>query len=112
MRLVDPGCDRLPSLLGDLELHWPVRLVLHDHGARQDCLALGDIQDAQAHQITATQLAINSEVEQRQITSFFGKLEPYSDGPDLFEFQRSFLINEPAFVPRSRRPGNFSMGFP
>jgi len=43
MRLLHPGCDRLPSLLGDLELNWPVHLVLHDHGTRQNRLALGDI---------------------------------------------------------------------
>ena len=62
--------DRLPSLLGDLELHWPVRLVLHNHGARQDRLALGDIQDVQAYQVTTTQLAINSEVEHARSRAF------------------------------------------
>jgi hypothetical protein len=33
MRFLDPGCDRLASLIGDFELNWPVRLVLNDHGA-------------------------------------------------------------------------------
>jgi hypothetical protein len=102
-------CGDVATLLGDLELHWAVRLVLHNHGARRDRLALRDIQDAQAYQVTATQLAINSELEQRQITGLFGKLEPYSDRPKLFEFQRSLVTNEPAFVPRNRCPGIFSM---
>jgi hypothetical protein len=49
MRFVDPNCDRLSSLLGNLELHWPVvRLVVHNHGAWQDRPALGNIQNAEA----------------------------------------------------------------
>jgi hypothetical protein len=89
MRLLDPGGDRLPGLLGDLELHRPVRLVLHDHGARQDRLALGDVQNTQAYQVTAAQVAIYGEIEQRQITGLSGELEPYSDCLDLFHLNRT-----------------------
>jgi hypothetical protein len=83
--------------------------MLHDHGARQNCLALGEVQNTQAYQVTATQLAVYSEIEQHQIADLFGDLEPYSDRSDLFELQRRLLANEPAFVPRHRRLGIFNM---
>lgn len=68
-----------------------MRLVLHDHGARQDRLALDDIKNVQACQNTAAQLAIHSKIEQCQIAHLFRELEPYPDGPDLFEFQWCLL---------------------
>jgi hypothetical protein len=39
-------------LLRDLELDRPLRLLLHDHGARRNPVTVADIADAQLHQIT------------------------------------------------------------
>jgi hypothetical protein len=94
MRLPDPGCYRLSSLPGDFELHWPVRLVLHDHGAWQDCLTLGDIKNAQGYQITATQLAIYSELNH-------AKLRTFASIWSLIRMARISLSFNGAFWPRS-----------
>jgi len=44
---------------------------------------------------------LNGKIEQRKVASSPLKLKPNADGPDLLEFQRAFLANEPALIPRS-----------
>ena len=43
MRRADPSRNRIARLLGDLKLHRPLRLLLHDHRARGDMTALDHI---------------------------------------------------------------------
>ena len=64
MRLLDPSCDRLARLLGDLELHGLLRLLLHNNRASGDMTLLNHIVDAKSDQITPAQFAIDGEVEQ------------------------------------------------
>jgi len=66
--LLDPLLHGISSRLGDLELHGPLRLVLHDDGARCHLVAVTDVPHFQADEVTASQLAIDAEVEQRQLT--------------------------------------------
>jgi hypothetical protein len=42
-----------------------------------------DVSDLEAHQVAATQLAINGEVEQRQLASPLSNFEADSDRPDV-----------------------------
>jgi len=44
---------------------------------------------AQLHEITAAKLAINAEVEQRQISSAALYLKPDADGPDVLDLERA-----------------------
>ena len=53
--------------------------LLHDHGPLPDASSNRDVADPQGHQITATELAVNGHVEQRQIAYLFIELE---QGPD------------------------------
>ena len=46
--------------LGDLKLHRVLGLLLHDHRAGRDPPGLGYVPDAQRHQVTAAQLAVDS----------------------------------------------------
>jgi hypothetical protein len=46
MRLLDPSRDRLARLLGDLELHGPLRLLLHNNRASGDMTPLKHIVNA------------------------------------------------------------------
>ena len=60
----DPGVDRVPCLLGDLELDRALSLLLHDNRPRRNPSALHDIVDAKPDQIAPAQLAVDGEVEQ------------------------------------------------
>jgi hypothetical protein len=66
VRRRDPGGDRLPRLFGDLELHRPLRLLLHDNCTASDATALDDIVNAKPHQIAPAQLTVDGEIEQRK----------------------------------------------
>src|SRR5438093_13185921 len=63
----DPCGYRIPRLLGDLELHWPLCFLLHDNRAASDVTALDHIVDAQRDQITPTQFAVDGKVEQCEV---------------------------------------------
>jgi hypothetical protein len=62
-----PRLNRLTRLLRQLELHGSASFPLHDDGACSDSSALGDITDTQRDKITAAQLAIDAEIEQREV---------------------------------------------
>jgi hypothetical protein len=100
MRRSDPGCDRLPRLLGDLKLDRPLGLLLHDNRTGGDSTSMNHVVDAQPNQVAATQLAADGEVEQRELSCFFCQLQPNPDGPDLFQLQGRLLAEQLAFVPR------------
>jgi len=51
----------------DLELDRPAGLLLLDDGARSDPFAVRDVAHLQGHEVAATQLAVDAQVEQRQI---------------------------------------------
>jgi hypothetical protein len=50
-------------LFSDFELHWPLRLLLHDNGAGRNVTALDYIVDAKSNQIATAQLAVDGEVK-------------------------------------------------
>jgi hypothetical protein len=61
-------------LLRDFELIGPAGLALQDYRAVKDASSLRDVVDAQADQVTATQLAIDSEVKQGKVATTLSKL--------------------------------------
>lgn len=67
IRLFDPRCDRGSGRLGQLELHRPLRLSVHDHGPGQDPVAVHHVANAQVHQITAAKLVVDCQVEHGQV---------------------------------------------
>src|SRR5213080_2171097 len=62
----DPGTDRVPRLFGDLELHWPLGLLLHDNRAWGNMTALEPIADVKPYQVAPPELAVDGEIEQRE----------------------------------------------
>jgi hypothetical protein len=85
MRRRDPRGDRVPRLFSDLKLHRTLGLLLHDDCSGRDVTALHDIVDAKPDQIAPAQLAIDSEVEQREFPGAMIQLQPNPDSPDLFQ---------------------------
>ncbi len=95
----DPGSDRVPRLLGDLELHRPVRLLLHDNRAWGDMTALEHIANVKPHQVAPAQLAVDGEIEQREFPGLMIQLQSNPDGLDLLQLQRRLLADQLPFVP-------------
>jgi hypothetical protein len=58
------------------------------------------VPNVQIQQITATQLAVDRQVEHGQVTNPVSVLEMDSDGPDVLGLERWLLADQPAFVPR------------
>jgi hypothetical protein len=97
-----PGCDGVPCLLGHLELHRSLGLLLHDDCACRDLTALDDIMDTQRDEIAAAQLAIDGEIEKRQLSRSMIQLKAKPNRPDFLWLQRGLLPKQFAFVPRCR----------
>jgi hypothetical protein len=95
----NPGEDRFTSRLCDFELHQPRGLLLYDNRARRDSIAVGDITDAQLHEIAAAQLAVERQVERREFALAIAQLKTNPDSPNVPEFQGRFLSDQFAFVP-------------
>jgi hypothetical protein len=51
----------------DLELDRPAGLLLLDEGAKSDPFAVRDVADLQCHEVAATQIAVDAQIEQRQL---------------------------------------------
>jgi hypothetical protein len=54
--LSSPDGYRVSGLFRDLELNWPMRLLLHDDGSCCDLIAMADVEDAQLEQVTCAKL--------------------------------------------------------
>src|SRR5213593_147553 len=78
----DPPTDRLPRLFGDLELHRPQGLLLHDNRAWGDMTALEHIANVKPHQVAPAQLAVDGEIEQCEFPGLMIQLQSNPDGPD------------------------------
>ena len=88
----------LPGLLGDFEPDRNASLFLPDGGAI-DGVSMGrDVVDLERDDITASQLAVDGEIEHRQVSSTSFDLEFGPDRPDMLWPQRSFApISLPLF---------------
>src|ERR1700722_858584 len=84
-RGADPGSQRLPGVLSDLELHRALGLLLHNYRARSDDISTTYIPHAQPHQITRSQLAVDGEIEECKLTGAVPDLQSYPDRPDVLQ---------------------------
>jgi len=70
-----------------------------------------DVVDSKANEIAAAQLAIDGEIEQRQIALAVLHLKPDTNGPDLFRPKGTLLTNETSFVPCDPRRNAVCLDF-
>ena len=96
----NPREYRSPRVLGYFELNWPPGLVLDDGCAIANAAAGDEVHDLEPNQITAARFAVDREIEQREVAQVVCELEPRSNGPDLPWQERTFLADQPPFVPR------------
>jgi hypothetical protein len=110
------GCDqvfidRLPRLLGEFEPYGPTSFPLA-HGSPLHCMAIrSNVIDPDGNEVATPKLAVDGEIEQRQLSHLSLKLEPGSYGPDMLLPQGRSGSNQPVFVPgvplRAGRSWNF-----
>jgi hypothetical protein len=96
---LNPLRNGRPGAGHDLELDWALGLLLKDHRAGSYLPAVADIRDSQFQQITGSKLAVDRQIEKRQITMSLFYLKSSSDRPNFLQFERQLLSDELAFVP-------------
>ena len=99
-RASNPHQNRFAGRLGNFELDRPLGFLLHDDGARRDAITVGNIPNAQLHQIAAAQFAVDRQIEQGELALTLTEFEAHPDGPNIFELERGFLSDQLALVPR------------
>jgi hypothetical protein len=93
------GQHRLPGLFGDFKPDRPARLPLPDCRAINAYAIGSNLLRQQADDITATQLAVDRQVEKREIAGSVGQLQSGANCPDMFGLQGWFLASQPSLVP-------------
>lgn len=83
------------------ELHRALCLALDHRYPFTNALGFDQIGNSEFDQVATAQLAVDCDVEQRDIAQVPCEFEPRTDCPDLFRQQRAFLSDEEAFVPGS-----------
>jgi hypothetical protein len=58
-----------------------------------------DVIDFEHHEITTTQLTIDSEIKQRQVANAAFDLKPSPDGPDVLGAKRRLRSNDLSLIP-------------
>jgi len=89
----DQSADRHPRLVSDFKLNWPLRLALHDDCSSGHLAAMRYITDPSPDQIAGPQLAVDGEIEPREITNPSSDLQADPDGPDLVALPRRLLAS-------------------
>ena len=102
---LDPGLQGVAGSLRDLELHWALRLVLHDDSARRHLVAVTHVPDLERDKIAAAQLAVDSEVEQGEFAHASFHLEADAQRPDVLELEGRLLPDKLALIPRLAMSG-------
>ena len=88
--------DRRECLLGDPELNRTTRLLLDDGGSIPHAVSGAHIIDAQANEIACSQLAVDAEIEQGEITGRARHFEPHPIRPDVHRYHWTLLTDEDA----------------
>ena len=83
-----------------LKPNWPTRPFLPNSRTIHRVATWGNVIDADSDDIAATQLAVDCQIEKRQIPLLALYLEPHSDRPDVARAQRWLSTDKLALVPR------------
>ena len=81
LTVLHPGSNGALRLMGNLELYGALRFLLHHNTALRGTAGLIDIAHMKRHQVAGPQLAVDREIEQRQIPEISDKLSALSDSP-------------------------------
>src|ERR1700686_5671784 len=107
----NPRRFRRACRLRNLELYRSAGFLLKDEGAGRHALAVADVAYPQLHEIARTELAIDSQVEEGEISTWTGNMKSYANRPYLLKFEWRLLAYELSLVPRLES-GVCSAGLP
>jgi hypothetical protein len=86
--LINPAGNRVTRLRSNLELDGLLRFSLHHDRSTRHEFAMENIAHSQLHEVTGAKLAVDGEVEHRELARSPRELQPYPDRPDVLQFQR------------------------
>jgi hypothetical protein len=94
----NPRGYRRACRLRNLELDRSASFLLKDEGAGRHALAVADVACSQLLEIACTEFAIDSQIEEGEISASTGNLKSYANRPYLLEFEgRLFATSFPLF---------------
>jgi len=96
---IQPSQQARPSVRQQFELNGPSRLLLHHDCPRSDLSAADNVADLHLHQIAAPQLAIDRQIEKRQISWAAALIEVKTDFPDLLWLQSPLCTRDLPGIP-------------
>ncbi len=73
--------------------------MLKDEGSGRHDLTMADVAYTQLHEIAGSEFAIDSQIEECEISASIGDLESYANRPYLFEFEWGLLTHKLSLVP-------------
>jgi hypothetical protein len=85
--LLDQIANRRPGLVGDLELHWPPGLLLHNGGPVLDRSSGDHILHPKSDEVTPSEFAVDPEIEEGEFANLPRHLEPNADGHVLLHLE-------------------------
>jgi hypothetical protein len=106
-----PVLQRGAGLFRDFELDRTASLVLDNCRSVSHKTANGDVIDSKADEIATAKLAVDGEIEHRQIAFAALDLKSDTNGPDFFWSERALLSDKTALVPRRMRMIAFRLDF-
>jgi len=83
--------------------HGALRIALQHDRVRSNVIAVADVADLQRSQVAGPELAVDAEIEERELARPFFHLQSQPDRPDVLGFERGLLPNEFALVPGHAR---------
>ena len=95
-----PLADSAARLLSDLELHRPAGLFLDHCGSIANSPADEHVIYRQQYEVTAPELAVDRQIEHREIALSALQLEADSNRPNILRLQGTLLADQASFVPR------------
>src|SRR5687768_12248348 len=95
----DPLGQRVARRFSDFELHRALGFLLHDDRAVAHALAMANVTDLEPDEIARAQLAVDCQVEKRELAGAARHLEAYPRCPDFLELEWRFLAGELSLVP-------------
>lgn len=73
--------------------------MLHDQRSRSDLIATADVKEVEGHPAASAKLAVNSQMEERQLPHPVFHLQSHAERSDVSGLERCFLTNNRAFGP-------------
>lgn len=101
---LEPFKEARASIFHQFKLNRPSCLLLNDGGSGPNLPIANDVVNSDLHQVTATQLAIDCEIEKCTIPEPVMLIKKETHSPNLARFERSLVSNFAPRIPQNSLP--------